>query len=96
MKMVTVRIPAMTRYDLLQDRINASGVLLKKYRAYSDTEMGKCGIFHKNDWLLSPWDRAICSTEYPGGKRAKPNSYGELLVTLPAHVVRKGVKTEAV
>jgi hypothetical protein len=86
MKMVTVKIAADKTF--LGRRIGA--ILSDAYFADSYTEAGMCAIYSCYEVIT------ICSTEYPGGKRAKPDSYGELLVTLPAHVVRKGVKTEAV
>jgi hypothetical protein len=86
MKMVTVRIPASD--GALWTRIQPK--LKDRYQAYSWTSSGECGIRERGHYAI------IYSTEHPGGKRAKAWSYGELLVTLPAHVVRKGVKTEAV
>jgi hypothetical protein len=93
MKMVTVRIPA--QKTTLAIRLCSSKVLNRGLIALCG-KPGECAIYRWKESGFYWTTDAICSTEYPGGKRAKPDSYGELLVTLPAHVVRKGVKTEAV
>ncbi len=80
MKMKTVLLPA-GRY--LEDRM---GALLKRgYSARSNTQFGSCEV------VCDTTGQVLCSTEFPGGRQAKPNSHGPIILTLPAYLVRDTV-----
>lgn len=79
-KMVQVKLPASNNF--LFSRITP--LLKQGYKADSRTYSGECWIKYKQ--------RLICSTEFDLGRHAKPNSFGELLVTLPSFVLKDNVE----
>ncbi len=83
-KMVQVKLPSTMACDLLYERIEE--LLKSTYEAESFTTVGYCYIRERDSGVI------VCSTDYPKGKRAKPYSYGELLVTLPSFVLKDDVE----